>query len=53
MYGVKEVVFIPSPVYMVNFISSPTGHCQLLDKHLCWSLLPETPSLPSSHGRGS
>lgn len=40
------MVFIPSPVYMVNFISSPAGHCQLLDKHLCWSLLPETP-LPS------
>lgn len=40
------MVFIPSPVYMVNFISSPAGHCQLLDKHLFWSLLPETP-LPS------
>ena len=40
------MVFIPSPVYTVNFISSPAGHCQLLDKHLYWSLLPETP-LPS------
>lgn len=47
-----EVVFIPSPAYMVNFISSPGWPLSAPRQAQRGPFCLKLPSLPSSHGRG-